>query len=61
MKAFPLPQGIDNWNNVKERITWCETTFGPKVFAGAWEYNAVSHMIVIRDPECVMLYSLRWS
>lgn len=61
MKAFSLPGGRSNWHQVQERINWCQEMFGPRVFGGSWEYNAVSHMIVIKDEKMLLLYLLRWS
>jgi hypothetical protein len=61
MTAFTLPRGNSNWHLVKQQIEWCKEMFGPRVFGGPWEYNAVHHMIVIKDPEMVLLYKLRWT
>jgi len=61
MKVFSLPRGLENWKQVKERILWCEELFGERRFSGPWEYNAVNHVIVIKDPEMILLYKLRWS
>ena len=60
MRAFTLPRGKSNWHEVQARIEWCKEMFGPRQFGGTWEYNAVSHMIVIKDPEMILLYKLRW-
>jgi hypothetical protein len=61
MKAFGLPRGRSNWHQVKERINWCQEMFGTRVYGSDWNYDAVHHMIVIKDDKMVLLYSLRWS
>lgn len=60
VKVFSLPGGIDGWNQVVERVAWCKKQFGEREFAGPWEYNAVSHQIIIREEKNIMLYMLRW-
>ena len=60
MKAFGLPRGRSNWHQVQERINWCQEMFGVRVYGGAWNYDAVHHMIVIKDSKMVLMYSLRW-
>jgi hypothetical protein len=61
MTAFSLPSGRKNWHEVQARIKWCKDRFGERKFGGPWEYNAVHHMIVIKDPKMCLLYRLRWS
>lgn len=61
MTVFNLPRRLENWEEVKQRIQWCKLMFGERKFGGPWEYNAVSHMIVIKDPEMALLYKLRWA
>ena len=60
VKVFSLPSGIVGWDQVVERITWCREQFGERTFAGPWEYNAVSHHIIVREEKNIMLYMLRW-
>ena len=60
VKVFSLPGGIHGWDQVVERILWCKQQFGERTFAGPWEYNAVSHMMIIREEKNIMLYMLRW-
>lgn len=61
VKVFSLPGGIAGWDQVVERVQWCKEQFGEREFAGPWEYNAVSHMIIIREEKNIMLYILRWA
>ena len=61
VKVFSLPKGIDGWPQVVERVQWCKEQFGERTFAGPWEYNAVSHMMIIREEKNIMLYILRWA
>jgi hypothetical protein len=59
-KAFLLPRGIANWHNVKERIDWCNDSFGEQTYSGIWRYDAVHHMMIIKDANAIMLYTLRF-
>lgn len=61
MKVFSLPKRLENWEQVKQRIQWCKEMFGERFYGGPWEYNAVDHVIVIKDPEMILLYKLRWA
>lgn len=58
-QTFALPH--ENWDAVMERLHWCAQTFGPRVFSGTWEYNAVHHNVVIIGEKNILLYQLRWS
>ena len=60
VKVFNLPKGIAGWPGVQERVAWCRQQFGERTFAGPWEYHAVSHVMILREKENIMLYALRW-
>jgi len=58
-RVFVLPR--QDWEGVKQRLQWCEATWGERVFRGPWEYNAVHHDVTIRGEANCMLYALRWA
>jgi len=61
VQVFNLPRGMEGWSQVQDRIMWCEKTFGHREFCGPWEYNAVSHMMIIRESHNILLYTLKWT
>jgi hypothetical protein len=58
-KAFELPHR--DFDAVKQRLDWCQQTFGPRQSGGTWDYHAVDHMVVIQGETNISLYLLRWA
>lgn len=62
LKVFSLPKGKQGWPEVQDRIDWCRENFGERMLRGGlWDYDAVSHVIIIREEKNIILYMLRWS
>lgn len=58
-QAFSLPRR--DWQGVKDRLDWCRDHLGPRDPGGVWDYNAVSHHVVISGSGNIIMYQLRWS